>query len=204
MNSNINYDNFFQAMLTYFRMINGENWIQAWYSGVDAVGVDFEPKIWRNATLIIYFYLFLLIGNVLIKNLFVGVVIDNFRQMKEELGGFLLLNDMQRNWAEMQIFMQRRKLRRIVPEPENSFRKKCFHISHNLKFEYLVIFAIALNTIFLGIKYKTQSPEFENLIDILNKVFLGIFHLEAIINIIGMGTFYFKDLWNKYSFSYLF
>jgi len=185
-------------MLTYFRMINGENWIQALYSGVDAVEINYQPKSWSNASLILYFYILLLVGNVLIKNLFVGVVIDNFRQMKEELGGFLLLNDMQRDWAEMQIFMQRKKLRRIIPEPENSLRKKCFNISNHMYFEYLVIFVIALNTIFLGIKYKTQSPEFENIIDILNKVFLGIFHVEALIYIIGLGTFYFKDLWNKY------
>ena len=178
-------------------MINGENWIQALYSGVDAVDIDFQPKVWSNAILIIYFYIFLLVGNVLIKNLFVGVVIDNFRQMKEELGGFLLLNDMQRDWAEMQIFMQRKKLRRVIPEPENSFRKKCFNISHNIKFEYAVICVIALNTIFLGMKYKTQTPEYEQLIDILNKAFLGLFHIEALIHIIGLGTFYFKDLWNK-------
>lgn len=34
-----------------------------------------------------------------ILNLFVGVVIDNFNHMKEELGGYILLSEEQRNWV---------------------------------------------------------------------------------------------------------
>ncbi len=184
-------------MLTYFKMIIGTDWLGAVYSGVDAVGIDMQPKSWSNYGTIFYFYIFLVIGNVLIRNLFVGVVIDNFRQMKEELGGFLLLNEMQRDWVEMQIFMQRKKLRQIIPEPENSFRKKCFDIAQHHRFTYFVIFVIACNTMILGIKYRTETGDFEHIIDVLNKAFLVVFHIEALFNIVALGKFYFKDMWNQ-------
>ena len=178
-------------------MIIGTDWIQAVYSGVDAVGINLNPKIWNNYGAIFYFYIFLVIGNVLIRNLFVGVVIDNFRQMKEELGGFLLLNEMQRAWVEMQIFLQRKKLRQMIPEPENSFRKQCFDIVQHHRFNYLVIFLIVSNTVLLGVRYRTESGHFEDIVDLINKIFLAIFHIEAIFNIIALGRFYFKDIWHK-------
>lgn len=178
-------------------MIIGEGWVNALYSGVDSVGVDIQPKHWTRASVLVYFYLFLLIGNVLIKNLFVGVVIDNFRQMKEELSGMLFLNEMQRDWTEMQIFMQRKKLKRVVPEPENFIRKICFKIAQSEQFENIMILLVVLNTIVLGLTFKGQSSTFSSINEKLNYVFLGIFHLEAFIGIVGLGIFYFKEGWNK-------
>lgn len=178
-------------------MITGEGWIQALYSGVDSVGIGYEPKTWSRPIMLLYFYIVLLLGNVLIKNLFVGVVIDNFRQMKEELTGFLLLNDMQRDWAEMQIFMQRRKLKTILPTPRNHIRRLCFKFVQDPRFEKGLIFLIVINTIVLGFTHSQQSFSFEVVIQTLNLVFLGIFHAEAVLKIAGIGVFYFKDAWNK-------
>lgn len=178
-------------------MITGEGWIQALYSGVDSKEIGNQPKQWARPIMIFYFYIVLLVGNVLIKNLFVGVVIDNFRQMKEELTGFLLLNDMQRDWAEMQIFMQRKKLKRILPAPRNHIRRACFKLVQDPRFEKFIIFLIVVNTIILGLTYSAESDEFGNVIQVLNIMFLGFFHLEAILKMIGLGVFYFKDAWNK-------
>jgi hypothetical protein len=178
-------------------MITGEGWIDTLYHGVDAVGKNLEPKLWYHPTKVLLFYVFLLFLNIFIRNLFVGVVIDNFQQMKEELAGYLLLTYTQRDWAEMQIFMQRRKLIRVIPEPENKIRKFCFYLSKKKDFEYFILFIILLNTVILGLKFQGQSEQFSNALDTLNNVFLGIFHLEALIKIAGWGTFYFKDAWNK-------
>ena len=39
------------------------------------------------------------------------------------------------------------------------------------------------------------------IIETINNVFLAIFHLEAMIKIMALGLFYFKDSWNKFDFS---
>jgi len=47
------------------------------------------------------------IGTLFIINLFVGVILDNFTIIKEEMGGIRLLTPEQRNWVEIQkLFMK--------------------------------------------------------------------------------------------------
>lgn len=196
-NGQTNFDNFFQGSLSFLEITTGEGWIEGLHSAINSVGVDLNPKNWSDPAMVIYFYCFLLIGNIFIKNLFMGVVIDNFRQMKEELGGFLLLNEMQRDWVEMQIFMQRKKLKRVIPEPENLIRQYCFKLTNDPRFENFILFIIVLNTIVLGLKFQGQSTSFETTLDVLNNIFLAIFHLEAVIKTAGLGLFYFKETWNK-------
>ncbi len=117
--------------------------------------------------------------------------------MKEELGGFLLLNEMQRDWVEMQIFMQRKKLKRVMPEPENKIRQYCFKLANDRRFENYILFIIVLNTIVLALKFQGQPSSLGTTLEVLNNIFLAIFHLEALIKIAGWGLFYFKESWNK-------
>jgi hypothetical protein len=41
-------------------------------------------------------------------NLLIGLIINNFWKIKEELGGYMHLNIKQRQWIEMQRIMQRK------------------------------------------------------------------------------------------------
>lgn len=54
------------------------------YNGIDAVGVDMQPKKDKNPIMAMYFVAFMIIGSQFIINLFVGVVIDNFNKIKEK------------------------------------------------------------------------------------------------------------------------
>ena len=58
---------------------------------VDIVGEDLMPiknyHLWKIA---IYFFL-IMICNILLFNLFIGLVINNFRRIKDELGGIILI-----------------------------------------------------------------------------------------------------------------
>ena len=53
----------------------------------------------------------MIVAHMLLLNLFVGVIIDNFNVMKQELGGLLLLTEHQQEWVHMQRFMLRRNLK---------------------------------------------------------------------------------------------
>ena len=52
--------------------------------------------------MIVFFIGFMIIGSQFIMNLFVGVVIDNFKSIKEkhELGS-MFVTDQQRQWIEL-------------------------------------------------------------------------------------------------------
>lgn len=83
LNSRSNFDNIFNAMQCLFEMMTTEGWLIVMYSGVDAVGIDFQPKRDNSLFQLIFFIGFIIVGNMFIFNLFVGVVIDNFNRMKD-------------------------------------------------------------------------------------------------------------------------
>lgn len=49
------------------------------YDSVDAVGVDKQPIKNYNTNYVYLYFFFILIGNLMFMNLFIGVVIDNFK-----------------------------------------------------------------------------------------------------------------------------
>jgi hypothetical protein len=130
-------------------------------------------------------------------NLFVGVVIDHFKQMKEELCGYSLLNDEQREWVDIQRFMQRKKLKLRVDIPKNKYRAFCYYISNHPNFEKFILVCIFLNIVVMGLHHEGIDSGMTLLISTANNVFLGIYHAECLIKIIATGLFYFKDSWNK-------
>ena len=69
--------------------------------GVDSVDIDMEPVKNNNMFWAIFFMVFIVLGNFLILNLFVGVVISTFNREKEILGKGNLLSQMQKDWLEM-------------------------------------------------------------------------------------------------------
>jgi hypothetical protein len=166
------------------------------YSAVDSMGVDKQPQEWGSPGMVVYVYGFMFIGNIMLLNMFIGFAIDNFRQIKEELDGFKELNMMQRDWVEMQKFMQRKKLRMIFPEPENGIRRIIFLIVKNMWFDIGSFLLIGVNTVILGVNFDRHNTDNDS-IDVLNQVYLGFFHLEVIFKMLASGMFYFKDSWNS-------
>lgn len=91
-NAQTNFDNFFNAMSALFQMMTTEGWQNLMFQGIDATGIDMQPKKNTSVGMVIYFIGFMVVGSLFIINLFVGVVIDNFNKIKEqnELGsGFI-------------------------------------------------------------------------------------------------------------------
>tara|TARA_B110000285_G_C14849021_1_gene479041 strand:+ start:543 stop:767 length:225 start_codon:yes stop_codon:yes gene_type:complete len=73
-------------------MMTTEGWQNLMFQGIDATGIDMQPKKNTSVGMVIYFIGFMVVGSLFIINLFVGVVIDNFNKIKEqnELGsGFI-------------------------------------------------------------------------------------------------------------------
>lgn len=78
----VHFDTSADAMLTLFEMLNLEGWIDVMWNGVDSVGIGMQPQRDNNQWYALYFIGFIIVGNMFLLNLFVGVVIDNFNQMK--------------------------------------------------------------------------------------------------------------------------
>jgi Ion transport protein len=100
MNSDQTFDNVPSAMSMLFQMATTEGWIDMMNKGLDSVGIDQQPIKNQNIYWAMFFMLFIILGNFLILNLFVGVVVNTFNREKEKLGKNFLLTPNQKKWLE--------------------------------------------------------------------------------------------------------
>lgn len=117
-------------------------------------------------------------GNMFILNLFVGVIIDNFNMIKEELGGIKLLSAEQRTWVEIQKLFLKNTPEQLLKPPEDYFRNLLWRVSKNQVFDSFITFCILANTFVMALKSFPPDPEQDKIFDFLNLVFAMIFNLE--------------------------
>lgn len=64
-------------------------WASVTYAAVDATDVDMQPIRDKYPNRVWFFILFILFGSYLVMNLFVGVIIDNFKEVRRSCGYIL-------------------------------------------------------------------------------------------------------------------
>ena len=67
-------------------------------------------------------------------------------------------------------------------------------------FEQFIILCTFINIILMGLINVEMDKRMVMNIDICNSIFLGVFHAEFVIKIIGTGMNYFYDSWNCFDF----
>lgn len=72
-------------MLALFEMSSLEMWLEVMYNGIDAVGVDQQPRRDHNKPIAIFYVLFIIIGAFFVLNLFVSVTIDKVHPPLDDL-----------------------------------------------------------------------------------------------------------------------
>lgn len=182
-------------------MSTTEGWLEVMYAGVDARGIDMQPKRNNSEGWVFFFIFFIIVGNFFVLNLFVGVVIDNFKQMKDELGGYALLTESQRRFLATQQMMLRFKPRKVVVPPEQQWRMSFFNLVQRSSFEVLINTCIIVNAVFMAAQFFGQPHELTVTLEVMNRVFAALFTVEAVLKLLGLGRQYFKDNWNVFDFS---
>lgn len=195
-NQILHYDNLTFSGLLFLFIIMGSHWLQILYSCIDSVGEDRQPIYNNDLSNIFIFYIFILFGSILLFNLFIGVVIDNFKQMKEILGGYLLLNSEQREWVDLQRFILRKNLKIILKKPGNFVWGVCFDVANSQYLEIVVFLIIILNYAIMITVYQGMTETHEQAVFVINAVTLVVYNVEILIKIGGFRLFFFKDSWN--------
>ena len=83
----------------------------------------------------------------------------------------------------------------LKPPPEDSWRYKFFNFVMHPNFEWFIMSCIIANTVSMGAKYFGQPYEVTLVIEIINYIFSGIFIVEMILKLMGLGNDYFKNPW---------
>jgi hypothetical protein len=193
-----NYDNIFHSLLTLFQVSTGDDWSLVMYAAMDATDVGTVPVRDAHPEMGLFFVAFYIIGNFFMLNLFVGVVIFNFNNVKDKLDGLSLLTQEQKNWVEAQHMMLNfRPETHMTPGPWRVSRF-CHKIVEDLKFEIFIAVAILCNVIVIATEHSGQGQSWEDAQLWLNAVFALVFFMEAAAKIIAHGSLYFKVGWNRF------
>ena len=85
--------------------MTSEGWVEVMSHGIDARGIDKQPKYKYNEFMAIYFVIFVILGMFLLINLFTAVITDQFTKIKtsKEIGaGALYSSETYKLWVDVQ------------------------------------------------------------------------------------------------------
>jgi len=194
------FDNVFQSIGTLFEMSTTEGWADVMWQGVDSRGVEMQPVRDNSPGWVWFFMFFMVVGSFFAVNLFVGVVIDNFNQMKAKQGGSILLTDEQKEWVKTQEAMM--KLQPFVQPPRatSAAMAWCQRLVAHKAFEISIVTCIMLNTLTMAMEYFGASQQYQLVLLVCNYAFAIVFLFEAIVKLLALRWIYFKSSWNRFDF----
>jgi hypothetical protein len=89
INADSNFDSINSALLTIFEVMMSDGWMNIMYEGIDAIGIDLQPKRNNNIWIVGYFILLVLFSHVFMLGMFIGVMFEKFNRMNERQSGYL-------------------------------------------------------------------------------------------------------------------
>ena len=197
-----NFDNIFTSSLLLFEMAGMEGWPDVMYAGVDAVGKDVAPVRDANEWNALFFILWIVIGGMFLINLFVGVIVDTYTDVKEEADGSKLMTESQRQWVQVMGQSTGVKPVRRPPPPTSCFRRFFHAIVVSPKLEPLILAVILFNTALIALDDQVVGAEEAVLLAQLNLFCTCVFIGEATIKLIALGVGeYFLSGWNVFDFT---
>ncbi|KAJ1458273.1 Ion transport protein-domain-containing protein [Pelagophyceae sp. CCMP2097] len=209
----MNFDDVLSAFMLLFEIYSTEGWLDYMFHNVDARGIEMQPvrdHNYRPQRSVPRFYSysyhigFQFVGGFFAMQLFVGVIIEQFSKLKQaaeaEGRSGLFLTAAQEQWAKTQQFLAKLKPRRKVRPVIVAFHA-VVEGEHKALFENLIMTCILLNGGIMCLDHFGQPRELTTAVTVLNYSFAGIFTVEAMLKIGGIGWgHYICDDWNKFDF----
>ncbi|KAF5901497.1 dihydropyridine-sensitive L-type skeletal muscle calcium channel subunit alpha-1-like, partial [Clarias magur] len=197
VNSDFNFDNVLNGMLTLYTVSTFEGWPELLYRAIDSDSEDRGPIYNNRVDISVFFIIYIIIIAFFMMNIFVGFVIVTFREQGEQEYKDCELDKNQRQCV--QYALKARPLRCYIPK--NPVQYRFWYLVTSCYFEYLMFFLIILNTLCLGMQHCNQSDHVTKLSDTLNVIFTVLFTIEMIVKLIAFkAKGYFGDPWNVFDF----
>ncbi|XP_029948019.1 calcium channel, voltage-dependent, L type, alpha 1S subunit, a [Salarias fasciatus] len=197
INSELNFDNILNGMLTLFTISTFEGWPKILYKAIDSNLEDTGPVYNNRVAISIFFIIYLILIAFFMMNIFVGFVIVTFQEQGEQEFQNCELDKNQRQCV--QYALKARPLRCYIPK--NPYQYQVWYIVTSCYFEYLMFLLIMLNTMCLGMQHCNQSDHVKHLSDMLNVIFTVLFTVEMILKLMAFkAKGYFGDPWNVFDF----
>jgi len=115
-----NFNNIQSSVLSLFQIMTTEGWTAIAAIASDSTKIGYiQIRDYNIISSTIIFLAWIILGNFLILNLFVGVIIDNFNVIKEYNSGVSMFRKEQKIWVELQrLFLKKVPQKLIIPPVE--------------------------------------------------------------------------------------
>ncbi|VDN01667.1 unnamed protein product [Thelazia callipaeda] len=184
--NDFNFDNVGDAMISLFVVSTFEGWPDLLYVAINSNEEDHGPVYNARQAVAIFFITFIVVIAFFMMNIFVGFVIVTFQNEGEREYENCELDKNQRKCIEFAL--KAKPHRRYIPR--NRFQYRVWWFVTSQFFEYIIFIIILLNTTTLAMKHYPPDPGMDNVLDVLNLIFTGVFALEA----------FFIFRWNAFDF----
>lgn len=221
-----NFDNFFNAYMTVFQILTGENWNEVMYNGIDAFGGIHSA----GALTIVYFLCLVIFGNYVVLNIFLAIAVESLETVQEKLShvqdpktddNTQTADGTQRRSEETNGGNTLATIKnqvavdytvRAIPQvhsfglfaPETALRRVLFEIVSHAWFDRGVLAMIAVSSIALAVEDPVDPDADVNaVLFYFDVVCTGLFTLEMLMMMVALGVYsrregntYLRSGWN--------
>eukprot|EP01036_Dinobryon_divergens_P025037 gene25037-33549_t len=192
------FDNLAMSMLTLFGSATIDNWTDNMHLVSDSTGIDMQP-IRDNQIWWYYIYLFfILVGNFVCIQLFVGVIVQSFEDCKGKVSGIIFVTAEQQDWIKtarvLQLISPKKKFEK---SNDNLIRQFCFSVCESKPFQVFAITCIIAQVALLSIDSFGQPTSMTQQLGIANFILAILFVVEVLLKWTAYGVLtYLNDWWN--------
>jgi len=201
-NPTFHFDDFPNSFLSVF-VLSTEGWAEIVWSAFAATRVDYSGKPYFEPNMLVIFYVFFGVSffGLYMLNLFIGVVFDQYNEMKALTNDGKPQKADDRNWEEYRRRIYAVKKPEEKHYPTSRWRKQCAKVATHPHFSNCIVAVIALNAVTLAVNHRDQPEALTAGLEWSNVAFAGIFVVEAVVKIAGIGgAAYFGDSTDVFDF----
>ncbi|XP_035253616.1 sodium channel protein type 4 subunit alpha A isoform X1 [Anguilla anguilla] len=201
VNVKVNYDNVGLGYLSLLQVATFKGWMDIMYAAVDSREVEDQPDYEINLYMYLYFVIFIIFGSFFTLNLFIGVIIDNFNQQKKKFGGKdIFMTEEQKKYYNAMKKLGSKKPVKPIPRPSNEIQGKVYDFITQQFFDIFIMVLICLNMVTMMVETDDQSPEKENVLYLINLIFIVVFTGECLLKMFALRQYFFTVGWNIFDF----
>lgn len=196
-----NFDNFFWSMVTVFQMLSGENWNSIMYDCWRARG-------WIAVAFVITL---IVIGVFIVMNMFLAILLKNFEDsgaLVDQTKLEIALEAREHEMEDLDVPPRRPSTIQILWAKigkDNKFRKMCFAVVEEAKFDTMTTILIIGSSICLAIDNPLLNPDtgLIKLLHIFDIVFTCLFIVEMLVKVLAYGLLFEKNAYLRNSWNIL-
>ena len=191
-------------MLLLYVMSSGDEWEMHMYRMMDAT--DPESGLVRDdfSLSAVFSIVWMFVGSFFAMNLFVGVIVDNFNQIKSNEDGSATMTEEQRLWVQTMKALAHSRPSRMQRPPDGACRKGAYNLVNSQLFDAAIMLVIVLNVGLMACDYWgiERDHDVYEYYDHVMDGFCYIYYCEATLKLTGLGVSgYFADGWNRFDFT---